>query len=78
VLVADGIADEAFPAALAEEVAAAVWDVYVAGLADGGWDGDLADVRFAFARGTRLRLAWLPRGARPAWDATVAFLDGLE
>jgi hypothetical protein len=77
VLVADGIADEAFPAELADEVGAAVWDGYLAGLRKGGWLGDVADVRFAFARGTALRLAWLPHGDRPAWDATIGFLHRL-
>jgi hypothetical protein len=77
VLVADGIADEAFPAELAGEVAAAVWEGYVAGLRDAGWADDLEDVRFAFVHGTRLRLSWLPRGERPAWDETIAFLERL-
>jgi hypothetical protein len=74
VLVADGIADEAFPAELADEVEAAVWDGYLAGLAGAVDEGD---VRLAFARGTALRLSWLPRGDRPAWDATIAFLERL-
>ena len=77
VLVADGIADEAFSAELADEVADAVWNGYLAGLREGGWAGDESDVRFAFARGTALRLSWLPRGERAAWDATIAFLDRL-
>ena len=74
VLVADGIADEAFPAADADAVAAAVWAGYTDGL---GGAYDLGDVRFAFARGTALRLSWLPRGDRPAWDATIDFLERL-
>jgi len=74
VLVADGIADEVFPAEQADEVAAAVWEGYRAGLAG---TGDEADVRFAFARGTALRLSWLPRGEKPAWDATIDFLQRL-
>ena len=55
-------------------VAAAVLEGYLRGL-----DGvaDEGDVRFAFARGTALRLSWLPRGDRPAWDATIAFLQRL-
>ena len=77
VLVADGIADEAFPAELADEVGDVVWNGYRAGLREGGWAGDECDVRFAFARGTALRLSWLPRGERPAWDATIAFLHRL-
>jgi hypothetical protein len=74
VLVADGIADEAFPAEEADAVAAAVWDGYVEGLGGGR---DLDAVRFAFTRGTRLRLSWLPRGERPSWDATIDFLERL-
>ena len=74
VLVADGIADEAFSAELAAEVAAAVWAGYCEGL-DGAFDED--DVRFAFARGTALRLSWLPRGQKLAWDATIDFLQRL-
>jgi hypothetical protein len=74
VLVADGIADEAFPAELAGEVEASVWDGYLAGLAGAVDEGD---VRLAFAQGTALRLSWLPRGDRPAWDATIVFLERL-
>jgi thiamine kinase-like enzyme len=74
VLVADGIADAAFPAEQADEVAAAVWTGYLEGL---GGAFDEADVRFAFARGTALRLSWLPRGERAPWDATIAFLERL-
>lgn len=77
VLVADGIADEAFPAGLADEVAEAVWEGYLAGLLDGGWSGAEEDVRIAFAQGTALRLSWLPRGERPAWDAAIDFLNRL-
>ena len=76
VLVADGIADEAFDAADAAAFADAVWEGYLAGLREGGWTGDEDDVRFAFARGTRLRLSWLP-GDRPAHAATTAFLERL-
>ena len=74
VLVADGLADQAFSAELAGEVAAAVWAGYCEGLG-GAFDED--DVRFAFARGTALRLSWLPRGQKPAWDATIDFLQRL-
>jgi hypothetical protein len=77
VLVADGIADEAFPAELADEVSTAVWEGYLAGLRAGGWTGDEADVRYAYAHGTALRLSWLPRGEKPAWDATIDFLRRL-
>jgi hypothetical protein len=74
VLVADGIADEAFPAEQAGEVADAVWHGYLEGLA-GAFDED--DVRFAFVHGTALRLSWLPRAEKPAWDATIDFLERL-
>jgi hypothetical protein len=74
VLVADGIADEAFPAEQPAEVAAAVWRGYLDGLG-GVFDED--DVRFAFVNGTALRLSWLPRGEKPAWDATIDFLQRL-
>jgi hypothetical protein len=77
VLVADGIADEAFAADVADDAADAVWNGYLAGLRDGGWSGDEDDVRFAYTRGTALRLSWLPRGERRAWDATIDFLQRL-
>jgi len=77
VLVADGLADEAFPVSIADEVADAVWLGYLAGLRAGGWSGSVDDVRFAFAHGTALRLSWLPRGEKPAWDATIDFLQRL-
>jgi hypothetical protein len=32
-------------------------------------------VRFAFLRGTALRLSWLPRGKSEAFDATIELLD---
>lgn len=74
VLVADGIADGAFPPELVDEVCASVWDGYLTGLRGAG---RVEDVRFAFARGTALRFSWLLRGERPAWDATVDFLERL-
>jgi phosphotransferase family enzyme len=74
VLVADGIADEAFAAELVDAAAAAVWAGYCEGLG-GTFDED--DVRFAFVQGTALRLSWLPRGRKPAWDATIDFLQRL-
>ena len=77
VLVADGIADEAFPAELGDEVAAAVWDGYCDGLRAAGWSDDEDAVRFAFAHGTALRLSWLPRARRPAWDAAIELLQRL-
>jgi len=77
VLVADGLADRVLPSDLVDDVADAVWAAYLAGLRDGGWSGDEGDVRFAFARGTALRLSWLPRGSRSEWDATVDFLQRL-
>ena len=75
VLVADGIADSAFAPELADVVAAEVWSGYLDGLRAGGFAGDESEVRYAFLRGTALRLSWLPRGMRPAWDATVDLLD---
>ena len=83
VLVADGIADSALAPERADEAAAAVWDNYAAGLADEGWRGDLDGVRYAYLRGTALRLAWLPvtlpdvrdKHVRVAWGATIALLD---
>jgi hypothetical protein len=74
VLVADGIADDAFAVEQADAVAAAVWNGYLEGL-DGAFDPE--DVRCAFTRGTALRLSWPPRGAKPAWDATIDFLERL-
>lgn len=74
VLIADGIADEAFPAERADEFAAAVWAGYLDGLA-GAFDED--DVRFAFTQGTALRLSWLRRGRKPSFDATIDFLHRL-
>jgi hypothetical protein len=75
VLVADGLADGAFAPELSEPVSACVWAGYLAGLREGGFTGDENGVRYAFLRGTALRLSWLPRGRSPAWDATVDLLD---
>jgi thiamine kinase-like enzyme len=83
VLVADGIADGALAPALGDEAAAAVWDGYAAGLAEEGWSGDLDGVRYAYLRGTALRLSWLSvaladvreEPPRAAWRATIALLD---
>lgn len=75
VLVADGLADGAFEPALADTVAGEVWSGYLAGLREGGLAGGEDEVRYAFLRGTALRLSWLPRGTSPAWDATVELLD---
>jgi hypothetical protein len=74
VLVADGVADEAIPPALADEAAREVLAAYLAGLSEGGWTGRAEDVRYAFLRGTALRLSWLPR-TKPAWAATRDLLD---
>jgi hypothetical protein len=71
---ADGIADEAFATGQAGEMADAVWHGYLEGVA-GVFDDD--DVRFAFVHGTALRLSWLTRGEKPAWDATIDFLERL-
>jgi hypothetical protein len=57
-----------------------VWDGYAAGLLDGGFDGDLGAIRWAFLRGTALRLSWLrPDRARDdsmrePWRAAAALL----
>ena len=83
VLVADGIADGAFAPELGDAVAAAVWEGYARGLGDTGWAGDLDGVRFAFLRGTALRLSWLAASLpyiadderRKAWRATIALLE---
>jgi hypothetical protein len=74
VLVADGVADAVFPVERADEFATAVWEGYLDGL---GGVYDESDVRFAFARGTALRLSWLPRGERVEWDATIELLTRL-
>ena len=80
VLVGDGIADDLIPAEQADAVGAAVWAGYVAGLLDGGFDGDVDAIRWAFLRGTALRLSWLDPGCareermREAWRAAVALL----
>ena len=83
VLVADGIADGALAPELGDAVAAAVWEGYAAGLTDAAWSGDLDGVRFAFLRGTALRLSWLPTALphvadgeqSAAWRATIALLE---
>ena len=71
VLVADGIADSVLPPELADEAAVEVWVGYAAGL---GVRDDLDAIRWAFLRGTALRLSWL-RADNPAWAATIALLD---
>ena len=85
VLVADGLADGAFPPVLADAVDCAVRAGYAAGLADGGWAGREDDVWLAYLRGTALRLSWLRRASerlatedprREAWSAAVDLLDG--
>jgi phosphotransferase family enzyme len=68
VLVADGIADKAIEAEHANAAGTAVWDGYSAGLRDAGFDGDVDAIRWAFLRGTALRLSWLdPDRARDDW-----------
>ena len=74
VLVADGVADEAIDPALADEAADEVLAAYLAGLSESGWGGREEEVRYAFLRGTALRLSWLPR-TRTAWAATGDLLD---
>ena len=73
-LVADGIADPALAPGLADEAAAAVWDGYAAGLAEGGWRRVADGVRWAYLRGTSLRLSWL-EPTNDAWRATLALLE---
>lgn len=75
VLVADGLADGAFAPELSAAVSDEVWAGYLAGLRGGGWTGPEAGVRYAFLRGTALRLSWLPRGKSEAFDATIELLD---
>jgi hypothetical protein len=71
VLVVDGIADEVIPGEQADEAADAAWAGYTAGL---GRDDEA--VRRGFVEGAR-RLRWLPRGEKPAWDATLGLIDRL-
>lgn len=83
VLVADGVADLAIPAAEADDAADAVWAGYAGGLREGGFEGPLEEIRWAFLRGTALRLSWLrpslPRvreeWMREPWTAAIALLD---
>ena len=80
VLVGDGIADDVIPAEHADAAGTAVWEGYSAGLRDGGFDGDLDAIRWAFLRGTALRLSWLDPDAaredrmREPWRAASALL----
>ncbi|HEY4235742.1 MAG TPA: phosphotransferase [Gaiellaceae bacterium] len=68
VLVGDGVADDVIPAEQTDAAGTAVWDGYSAGLRDGGFGGDVDAIRWAFLRGTALRLSWLdPRDARDDW-----------
>jgi hypothetical protein len=82
VLVGDGIADDVIRAEQAEAAGTAVWDGYSAGLGDAGFDGDLEAIRWAFLRGTALRLSWLdPDSAREdrmrePWRAAMSLLEG--
>jgi hypothetical protein len=81
VLVGDGVADAAIQPEDADAAAEAVWDGYAAGLRDSGFVGDLTAIRWAFLRGTALRLSWLdPEQAREewmrdSWRATIAMVD---
>jgi len=80
VLVGDGIADQAIPAEQADAAGTAVWGGYSAGLRDAGFDGDVDAIRWAFLRGTALRLSWLDPGRaredwmREPWRAASALL----
>ena len=81
VLVADGVADAVVAPADADAAAAVVWSGYAGGLQDGGYGGELAAIRWAFLRGTALRLAWLDparareESMRASWRAALALLD---
>jgi Phosphotransferase enzyme family len=83
VLVADGVADSAIPPPEVDEAADAVWAGYSAGLRDAGWVGDEDGIRWAFLRGTALRLSWLQssvsrvseESTRRAWTAAIGLLD---
>jgi hypothetical protein len=68
VLVVDALADGAIPPHEADPLADAVWQGYRRGLGH--------DVRAGFVAGAR-RLRWLPRGRKPAWDATVSLIERL-
>jgi hypothetical protein len=68
VLVADGVADDAIRAEDADAAATAVWDGYSTGLREAGFEDDVGPIRWAFLRGTALRLSWLdPDRAREDW-----------
>ena len=81
VLVGDGIADDVIRVEDADAAGTAVWDGYAVGLSDGGFEGDVDAIRWAFLRGTALRLAWLdPDQAREEWmtapwRAAIALLE---
>ena len=51
-----------------------MWAGDAAGLRESGWRGDLDGVRWAYLRGTALRLAWL----EPENDARRATISLLE
>jgi hypothetical protein len=80
VLVGDGVADGAISAEDADAAGAAVWDGYRDGLLAAGFDGDLDAIRWAFLRGTALRLSWLDPGQarddsmREPWRAAISLL----
>lgn len=83
VLVGDGVADGAIRPADAHEAAAAVWSGYSTGIREAGWAGSEDGPRWAFLRGTSLRLSWLrsslarapDESTRRAWTAAIAMLD---
>ena len=80
VLVGDGVADDLIRAQQADAAGTAVWDGYSAGLHDAGFDGDVDAIRWAYLRGTALRLSWLdPDRARDErmrdpWRAAISLL----
>jgi Ser/Thr protein kinase RdoA (MazF antagonist) len=82
VLVGDGIADDVIAAGQADAAGTAVWDGYSAGLREAGFDGDVDAIRWAFLRGTALRLSWLdPDRAREEWmkepwHVAISLLNG--
>ena len=84
--VPDALLDGFVPAEQADELERAVWDGYLAGLADAGWRGDERTVHFAFAATAWLKYEWL----RPAlasgtiddetearWRSTLPLIDRL-
>jgi len=85
--VPDTLLDGFAAAEEADELEAAVWDGYRAGLDDAGWPGDERDVRFAFCATAWLKYQWLPRhlasmplddGTRTRWRGALPLIDRLS